>query len=272
MLTGVRTACDMKKAAALLLIIGLLSTACAGGGSAEAQVDRAVRDYFQAISTRDPALFCSRIEPSFGFFVDDENCRESVRFMADKGGWYPVHFEGDGPFIPEPQLVNVSDVSVNGGTASVVASVTWVGERADERRSFGDGGLSMRLVRDEGSWRIASVENTLVSPAREPDALAVTRAVFDYYQAASMAAGADRGTGFWATVPSAPGEVRERYILSAVIDVRYSQGYAAATVEAHDVANGTVGHPLRYDLVLCCGGSAWHVVPPTDPAYALFGD
>jgi hypothetical protein len=253
------------------LVLLASASSCGGsGGSDRAAVEQAVRQYFQGISSGDGSLLCERIDPHFGFFTSEGNCLEVETYLLQRGGLVGPHYSADEPFVPRPEVIGLEDASVSGDTAAVAATVRWSAEHKGQRRSFGEAKLSMRLVHSDGSWRVTSFENAAVPPSSSPDIEAVTQAVLDYYQALGQAVGHDSGTGFWSSTPTNLGEHRERYVLSAVAGVKFKDAYAAATIVVHDIDNGAIGRPDPFDLVLGRDGRGWHVVAPTDPAYALF--
>lgn len=265
----------MLRLGTLVLALALVAQAsCSGGGSPEqsnsADVEAAARDYFRAASQADVAAFCRRIEPSLGLFVSEENCLDVQRHAeATFWSWFGPHFQTDAGYEPiTAEVLGFTNTEANGDTASTFASVAWTGEKDGSSRSFGQAHIAIRLERADGVWRIASFDSDATPPNADPDVVAVAKGVADYYD--GLRAGLQ--TPFWTERPHDPGEVRERNIVSDIVGVDFQNEYAAATIDAHVVANGAIGHPNRYFIVLRRAGDAWTIVVPSDPAYNLFAD
>ncbi|MEX0787128.1 MAG: hypothetical protein WD939_10865 [Dehalococcoidia bacterium] len=265
---------DVLRPGTLVLALALTTlAACSGGGPEQsngADIETAARDYFRAAGEGDASAFCARIEPSLGLFVSEENCLDVQRhFKEASWDWFGPHFETDVGYEPiVPEVLGVTNTEVRGDRASTVASVVWTGEKDGVSQPFGRVELEINFVREKSVWRIASFGNDATPPSGEPDVVAVAQGVNDYYDGLR----ADLQKPFWTERPTDLGEHRERNVLSKIAGVQFKDEYAAATIDAHIVDNGAIGHPNRYFIVLRHGGGSWAVVAPSDPAYGLFAD
>ncbi|MCI0890556.1 MAG: DUF4440 domain-containing protein [Chloroflexi bacterium] len=278
-------------AALLALTIGV---GCADGGAAS--VERVVQEYLRAVSEADAELFCASIEPQLGFFSDEGNCLEVQRYQTDQGSALAPRYR-DQPFSDVTgQLFSFEDVDVDvsGDEAVALATIRWTGEGADGQEDLGVAELTVRLVRAGDEWRITSFGHSSAPPLDDQEAEAVTRAVRDYYQAvnerglpqalarcgetalaasgmASIAECRDR-VGFQPATPAIPNEHRTGSVLARVFDVELEGEFAVATVVAHILDNGALGHPAPALRILFAreGGQWGHVYGQQHEAWDLF--
>ena len=251
-------------AALLALTIG---AACADGEAAS--VETVVQEYLRAVSEADAELFCASIEPQLGFFSDEANCLEVQRY-GQRSDFAP-RIRGRVLSDVTSQLLSFEDVDVSADEAAARVTVRWTGVGTDGAEELGEAELTFRLVRAGDEWRIASFENSALSPSKDPEVQAVSLATVDYFEALARALGTERSTRFWSETPVMLGEHRSRRLLSAIVSVEFKEGYAAATIDTHNVSNGAFGYPSRAQLVWERGVSGWRLVANADPAL-LFED
>lgn len=277
-------------AASLGLFLG---AACFGGGAAS--VETALREYLRAVSEADAELFCSRIDPQFGFFSDEENCLEVRRYNVAQGGVLSPRYM-DQFFYSDVtgQLLAFEDTEVSGDEAVAFVTISWTGEGPDGLVELGEAELAVRLIRTGGEWRVAAFSHVPGPPRGNQEAEAVAQAVRDYYEAlgergpaqaraiceqTALAASGMAGlgdcrnrVGYQPATPPVRNEHRSGIVLGRIVDVEIKGDFAVATVETISIDNGALGHPAPAGRVLFAreDGQWGHVYGQQHEAWALF--